>query len=123
MLEPINNMAQEDVKRRIIGLKVSLLTRCGLELPFIMFDDERREYYKALKNGQRQYVSAQEAFDDEQAHKISDEDSVKRACLSVEIALMEMRELGIPIAVYEPESGKIYREKNDGTLVEVLRRA
>lgn len=117
---PVENSCT-DYKRKIIALKADLMTRCGLGLPFIMYDDECEEYYKVSKNGQRIYVSEQDIFHDESAFCITDGDIVKRANLSVEIALMEMRELGVPVVFYEPKTGKIYKEYSDGTRNEVNR--
>lgn len=54
-------------------------------------------------------------------YPISDEETVRRAQLSVEIALMEQRALGVPIVEYDPETKKVYRVYNDGTRIEVKR--
>lgn len=42
-------------------------------------------------------------------YPISDEETVKRAKLSVEIALMEQKALGVPIVEYGPKTKKVYR--------------
>ena len=55
-------------------------------------------------------------------YPISDEETVRRARLSVEIALMEQRALGAPVVEYDPKTKKIYRVYNDGTKVEVKRK-
>lgn len=121
MARSIKNLDAKDDKKKIIALKADLMIRCGLGLPFIEYDNECGEYFKVLKSGKRIYVDEKEVFNDESAACITDRDIVKRANLSVEIALMEMRELGVPVVFYEPQSGKIYKEYNDGTRNEVNR--
>ena len=54
-------------------------------------------------------------------YPISDEETVKRAKLSVEIALMEQKTLGVPIVEYNPKTKKVYKVYNDGTKIEVQR--
>ena len=54
-------------------------------------------------------------------YPISDEQTVRRSQLSVEIALMEQRTLGVPIVEYDSETKKVYRVYNDGTKIEVKR--
>ena len=54
-------------------------------------------------------------------YPISDEETVKRAKLPVEIALMEQNALRVPIIEYDPKSKKVFRLFNDGTKEEVNR--
>ena len=42
-------------------------------------------------------------------YPISDEETVKRAKLSVEIAIMELKALGVPVVEYDPKTKKSIR--------------
>ena len=54
-------------------------------------------------------------------YPISDEETVKRAKLSVEIAIMELKALGVPVVEYDPKTKKVYKVYNDGTKIELQR--
>lgn len=53
-------------------------------------------------------------------YPISDKETIKRAKLSVEIALMEQKALGGPIVEYDHKTKKV-QIYNDGTKIEVQR--
>ncbi len=55
----------------------------------------------------------------DQNNKFSDEEVVKRAKAAVKIELEKNKALGIPSAVYDRATGKIYQINSDGTRVEV----
>ena len=54
-------------------------------------------------------------------YPISDEEKVKRAKLSVEIALIKQKALKGSIVEYDPKTKKVYKVYNDGTKIEVQR--
>ncbi len=59
---------------------------------------------------------------EEKNNHLSDEEVVKRAKAAVRIELEKNREKGIPSAVYDRKTGKIYQINSDGTRVEVGKR-